>query len=140
MQPILKGGKLDSIIFEFLSPLGLSFVILVHERGIPCKCESLACVECVPAPVKINFFGDFCSIFIVFLLIQRPYITFIYFPCSFLQFTTRTLKNGGYTFMPSFTYFALEIANVKVNIVQVCHAAEYSALGGFSLSASCYPR
>jgi len=36
--------------FEFLSPLGLSFVILVHERGIPCKCESLACVECVPAP------------------------------------------------------------------------------------------
>ena len=38
------------VIFEFLSPLGLSFVILVHERGIPCKCESLACVECVPAP------------------------------------------------------------------------------------------
>ena len=38
------------VIFEFLSPLGLSFVILVHERGIPCKCESLACVEYVPAP------------------------------------------------------------------------------------------
>ena len=37
-------------IFEFSSPLGLCFVILAHERGIPCKCESSACVECVPAP------------------------------------------------------------------------------------------